>query len=950
MLAYFFFASLCAPLAEPTGAGKTVALKAGTVHVVADGRTWTDGATVLVRDGKIVAVGKDVEIPGNAEVIDYGSDAVLAPGFVSANSGYAPPIGAARTAAPTVRALDNVDFFSTGYVVDLTGGVTSAYVAPARGRLLGGQGAVIKLAGEDERKRVLSETSALHGAISDEARATPGYWDVPIPATAQTGLGVEEPQLPRSLMGAMVALDELVDAARGGEDSGAYGPTTARDLAALMRRNVAWRIDAESSEELRAIAEWAKKSRVPLVIEGAAEAADVAAELAANGASVVVEVPIAPGAGGRDLGRGDDDEWPRFDTVSKLVAAGVRTAIATPDYVRPRDLRYAACMALRGGLSRDAGLRAITLTAAEILGVADRVGSLEAGKDADIVVLNGDPLAITSSVLATWVDGELAWRATSKSSSVVIEAAEIYLGDGHYLRPGQVLLRDGVIAEVGERVAHPAGATVVRGAAAMPGMIDAFGYLGLEGSSRVPGTDFKLGRIVSAGDTVDRKVAKAGVTTVVMAPRGPSNSGAPILAYKPAGSDVERMVVEDPCALRVVWTDRNNRTESGKNVRQALEKALEYDKKWKAYDEALAKWTPPKEEPAAEAKSDEKKDEKSAEGEKKDEAKKDDEKKDADKKDKKDKKKAADEPLVGIWNAQVTVSPFAEKHCLTLRLEPKEPSVAGSLRCDPLSTFLVPLMGTYQEKKLSVFGYGSRGKLTVEAEMKDAKLVGKIVLGSTTVEFEATHTSQELPVAARGERRREKTEEPEIKGKPKEPGIDEKLEPWRKALHGDVVIVVDVDREDEIVACVDAFAAAGVKPVLYGADELWRVAKQVRGKISGALISTQAVRQDPDGGLESLTNRYVELASLGVRIAFHSEAEEGAAELPLMALYAVATGYSPEAALRALTSDAADMLGLAERVGRIAPGLDGDVLVLDGKPLDPSTSVLRAFVAGEEVR
>jgi imidazolonepropionase-like amidohydrolase len=463
MFALSLIASLCAPVG-----GKTVALEAGTVHVVAEGRTWTGGATVLIRDGKIVAVGKDVVIPANAEVVDYGADAVIVPGFVSANSTYVPPGASARTAAPGIRALDNVDFYTTAYVSDVMGGVTSAYVAPARGRLIAGQGAVIKLAGEDERRRVVSECSALQGAISDEARGTPGYWDIPVPATAQTGLGVEQPQLPHSLMGALVALDELVDAARNGKDDGEYGPAAIPELAALMRRNVTWRIDAQTSEEIRAVAEWSRKTHVPVVIEGASEAGELATELARDAATVIVEVPIAPNVGGRDLGRGEDDEWPRFDTASKLVEAGVRTVLATPQGVRARDLRYAACMALRGGLSRDAGLAAITLTAAQVLGVADRVGSLEPGKDADVVVLNGDPLAITSSVLATWIDGELAWHVTTKSNAVVIEANEIYLGDGHYLRPGQVLLSDGKIAEVGERVAHPLGATVVRGAAAMP--------------------------------------------------------------------------------------------------------------------------------------------------------------------------------------------------------------------------------------------------------------------------------------------------------------------------------------------------------------------------------------------------------------------------------------------------------------------------------------------------
>ena len=88
----------------------------------------------------------------------------------------------------------------------------------------------------------------------------------------------------------------------------------------------------------------------------------------------------------------------------------------------------------------------------------------------------------------------------------------------------------------------------------------------------------------------------------------------------------------------------------------------------------------------------------------------------------------------------------------------------------------------------------------------------------------------------------------------------------------------------------------------------------------------------------------------GIRVAFHSDAEEGAAELPLIAAFAVSQGMSPEGALRSLTADAADMLAISDRVGRIAEGLDADVLLLDGDPLDPGTSVVRTWVNGEEVR
>jgi imidazolonepropionase-like amidohydrolase len=92
------------------------------------------------------------------------------------------------------------------------------------------------------------------------------------------------------------------------------------------------------------------------------------------------------------------------------------------------------------------------------------------------------------------------------------------------------------------------------------------------------------------------------------------------------------------------------------------------------------------------------------------------------------------------------------------------------------------------------------------------------------------------------------------------------------------------------------------------------------------------------------------MVSAGIPIAFHSDAEEGAVDLPTIAAYAVSQGMGPEAALRALTADAARMYAIDERVGRLAPGLDGDVALLDGSPLDVSSRVVRVWVGGEEVR
>lgn len=939
--------------------GDVVAVKAGTIITVS-GETIR-GGTLVVDGNVILSVGKDIAIPPAARVVDYGPDAVIVPGLVAADSTYGSARGGERTADPLLMAADLFDPFAN-YVLALQEGVTSAYFSPARGRLIAGQGAVIKLAGADETRRVLANANMLHGAVSSEARNTPGYWKPPIPATVDVGMGVEQQQLPRSLMGAIVALSELVELANGKEDDGTYGPEAGPALRTVIEQKMPWRMGATNSEEIRALLSFFSEQKLPLVVDGAGGAGSVAEEIKKSGASVIVDAPFVPNSPGRGLGKERDSQWPEYDTASKLAKAGVRFAIAPANNVGATELRFSAGLMSRGGLDRDAALRAITLSAAEILGVGERVGSLAAGKDADFVVYTGHPLDLTSAVVATWVDGEIAYKAY-ENSAVVLEVDELYIGDGEILAPGQVLLVDGKIAEVGRKVGHPSGAVVVRGKAAMPGMIDALGHLGLEGSTRVPPTRFELKRIVEPGDRTDKRVAQSGVTTVVMAPRGVSRSGAPMLAYKPAGDDFASSIVADPVGLRFQWTDRN-RTQSGVALKETLTKAVEYDKRWQEYEKKKAAWTPPKEDAAsAPAGDDAKKDgeaKKDGDADKKDsaDAKSDSEKKDGDKKDedadKKKKKGKKDEekpkPVTGAWETKLVVPPHPEARLRLYLKEESDGAITGSLRCSTLSDTLVEVTGKRDAKKVTLAGDGSSGRISLDAEEVDGKLKGKVKLGESSYDVDIPQTSTEYEVAGRSERRKPKDEpKKEVKGEPKAPAIDPELEPFRRAMRGDAGIIVMVDRDDEIVACVDAFAQAGIKPILYGATEAWKVLDSLRGRVAGVLLTQRVVDIDPEQGARK-RNRYQELVNAGIPVAFHSAAEEGAADLPIMAAYAVSQGMSPEAAVRALTSGVAAMYGMEDRVGKLAPGLDADVVLLDGSPLEPSSSVLRVWVAGREVR
>jgi len=960
--------------ATPAGRG-FVAVRAGTVHLVEEGRVLS-GATVLVKDGKIQAVGSDVPLPPDALVVDYGPDAVIVPGLVAAYSAYALGFPSERTADPTLAALDAFDTYRV-YGDALSGGVTSAYLTPADNRLIAGTGAVVKLAGQRDAARVLSAEAALHGAIDASARATPGYWDPPIPVMVDVELGYARPQLPRTTMGAIVALGELLDLAADPDDArlvSEYGPRTGPALARALAARVPLRLSASDAEEIRALLGFAAERRVPLVLDRAEGAGPVAAEIAAAGVPVVYRLPYSPNAPAVDRGKEEDARWPTLDVPAQLVKAGARVAITGS---APRDLLFAARLASRGGLEPAAALRAITLAPAEILGVAQRVGSLRAGKDADLCVLNGDPLAPGTSVLATWVDGEVAWTPAQHASkeddgrasrATVIEVEELHVGDGEVLRPGQLLMQDGRIREVGARVSRPRGATVVRGKTCMPGMIDAFGHLGLEGSRKVPGTDFTLATILDPGDALDRRVARQGITTVVLTPRSASDSGAPVAAYKPAARELDHLMVADPAALRLRWDDPV-RLRSGQNVRALLAKAQEYRQKWLEYEQAMAKWVPPAE-PAAEPekKEDEKageakegeKSEGEAKEEKKEESDKKEDKKD-EKKDSKSKKKKGEpeelepDPITGLWQADVALPEPAAPAKLKLRAKlakaGESAAVEGNLRCDALSATLVEFEGWFdrEARTLTLSGVGSRGWVELSGELKEGKLAIKARADGQEHEATLERTSKDYVVAGRSERGTEKSETPkEPKGKPREPKRDGKLEPLRRAMDGTAALVVEVERARDILECVAACNQAGIRPVLYGAREAHLVLDQIAGKVAGVLPSPTVVVAEAERGTDYRTP-YAELQNAGIRVAFPSEAEEGAIDLPLRAAYAVANGMSPEGALRALTADAAAMLAIDGRVGRLAPGLDADVLLLDGPPLDPATSVLRAWVAGEEV-
>lgn len=984
------------PLTAQSGA---VAVRAGTIHAVEGGATFQDGV-ILVQDGKILAVGAaaDVAIPAGATTVDYGSEAVIVPGFVSADSSYARTNPGPRTAEPTLLAIDQFDPYSN-IVSGLKSGITTVYLAPARGRLIAGQGAVVKTGGGEMGEaegRVLLESAGIHGSISEEARRTPGYWEPPVPATVDVGLGVEAPQLPRTTMGAVLAIEELM-AFAGGDRSYAeeYGSQTGPTLAALLKKNATWRLGAETPGEVRAVLDVAKRFGFPVVIDGASRAASMAEEIAEAGVPVIARPHFKRG---QNVGKDESAEWPSYDGISRLVGEGVHVAIVVPQGLSASELRFAAALAMRGGLSEADALAGITLNAAMVLGVDDRVGSLAKGKDADMVVMTGSPMSVSSSVVATYVGGAEVWNPamahatrsgsgksskvmSSGSGTVVISVDELHVGNGVVHSPGEILVRNGKIAQVAAQVARPAGAAVIRGAAAMPGMIDAYGHLGTEGGRRSFSTRFDLSRILEPGDYADRQVARNGVTTVNMISR---NLGGvtPSIAYKPAADSFDGLVVDSVASIRMEW-DSSIVAQSGASVSQQLQKAKAYADSWTKYEADMAKWTPPAEEAASDDKDEDAKD--------------DDESDEEEKKDDKKKKKKERDPaksVTGVFEGSFKPADGTEGGSVRFRfLESEDGSIEGTARMVGQSDLLT-VTGSRTDYDVTLTVETPDGDLTAtlaqiysnDPEPKKSKkskkdkdgdkdkedddvkdddkdgddesdddtvktyLRGDVKSGDEVIgAIDSTQASDEYKVARRvitvvEEPKKEKAP----KGMPKMPSIDPDLEPIRRAMAGEAAILVHATRDDQIVACVNEFAKYGIQPVLIDSADVHKVADQIAGRVAGVLVPMNKVIATDSNGRQR--NRLVEISSAGIPVAFLSESEEGAAELGVMAARAVAQGLAPSAALKGLTSDAAKMLCIGDRVGQIAPGMDADILVLDGSPLEISSSVKRVFVNGKEIR
>jgi imidazolonepropionase-like amidohydrolase len=380
-----------------------LALRAGEVHTVSGSRL--ENAVVLVRDGKIAEVGTGLRVPGGARVLEGAS---LTPGLVDADSRAGLETGGrgneeSSEITPALRVLDVLDPKSRALERLARQGVTAVFLSPDTRNVIGGLGAVVKTAGEPVAARVVKAAGALRATMGDD----PSRGNIPLRFGTPTNFYFRRPT---TRMGVVwLFRKSFFDAAeyrKRGRD--APRDENLEVLAEVLDGKRPLRIAARRSNDLRTAMRLAEEFGFAIQVDGAEEGYRCAEDLKRRGIPVVAgPIEIAP----TSFSRRAEIEEPCLGNAAILEKAGVLLALTANDRAGEEALPGQAIFAARYGLPFDAALAAVTLNPAKILGVEARLGSIEPGKDADLVLWSGAPLK--SRPLAVLIDGRVVYDAAA---------------------------------------------------------------------------------------------------------------------------------------------------------------------------------------------------------------------------------------------------------------------------------------------------------------------------------------------------------------------------------------------------------------------------------------------------------------------------------------------------------------------------------------------------------
>jgi imidazolonepropionase-like amidohydrolase len=389
-----------------------IMLRGGTIHPISG--PAIEGGSVLIRDGKIVAVGKTITPPDGYKVIDVTGQQVY-PGMIDAASmlgldstteSLASDAREAGLLNPQLRALTAVNAESEHIPASRANGVTSVVEMP-EGELISGQMALIHLDGSANDRMAVAPLVAVYLRFpaltihpvrpheNDDADDDPAPPDLVPYEEAKADYDRK-----MAALTSFFAEARQYRKARQAKAAGRQPDLRFDAMVPVLDGTTPMFVTAVREREIREAIEFADREKIRIVLADAYESYKVIPLLQAHHTPVVLgptfSLPLDP-----------DDPYDRsYTTPEELRKAGIPFAIASFSARQSRNLPYQAAAAVPFGLPHEDAYRAVSLSAAEIFGLGSRLGSLEEGKIADVIVADGDPLEVTTKVTMVFIGGK----------------------------------------------------------------------------------------------------------------------------------------------------------------------------------------------------------------------------------------------------------------------------------------------------------------------------------------------------------------------------------------------------------------------------------------------------------------------------------------------------------------------------------------------------------------
>ncbi|KXZ39079.1 Imidazolonepropionase [Alkalithermobacter thermoalcaliphilus JW-YL-7 = DSM 7308] len=384
-----------------------ICIKNATIYTITNG--IIENGDILIKDGKIAQIGKEIQAPLDSEIIDAKGKYVF-PGFIDAHThlgmwedsmGYEGADGNEETdpITPHLRAIDAINPMDRNFKEALEGGITTVASGPGSANVIGGQFIAIKTYGDRIDDMIVKDPIGMKIAFGENPKSVYGKHD----KSPQTRMATAA-LLRETLKEAQIYFEKLQLHEKDEENEKPDYNIKNEALIPVLKKEIPLKAHAHRADDIFTAIRIAKEFDLNLTLEHCTEGHLIVDHLVKEGYPAIV---------GPTLSDRSKIELKNltFETPGILAKKGMTVCLMTDHPVIPvQYLPLCASLAVKGGMSVEDALKSITINPAKVLGIDDKVGSIEVGKDADIVIWDSFPLEIQSRVLYTIIDGNIVYK------------------------------------------------------------------------------------------------------------------------------------------------------------------------------------------------------------------------------------------------------------------------------------------------------------------------------------------------------------------------------------------------------------------------------------------------------------------------------------------------------------------------------------------------------------